>query len=295
MASNSLLDKLTPKQRFALGAAVLVIAGIVALVSWLREKPAAPPGPTDANPHVRFGMPADAKTDPANKAAYLITHPQYVLSYNEPKRIANWVCWNLNKNHIGNTKRASGFEPDPLLKGVFDPVKHDDYTGSGFDRGHMCPSKDRSDTEENNEATFFTTNIVPQSPKSNQGAWEQFEGYCRKLTENGSELYIACGPHGRGGTGRDNVLHEEIGRGKKIEVPAACWKVVLVLPNRDAAPTADARTIGLWVPNDQSVPEAWKPYIVSVADVERRTGFKFFPLIPDEVATPIKARVDRGP
>ena len=68
-----------------------------------------------------------------------------------------------------------------------------------FDRGHLVPAKDRSTSDEDNDAVFFMTNIVPQSPKCNQGAWERFERYCRALADNGKELYIATGPHGIGG------------------------------------------------------------------------------------------------
>jgi endonuclease G len=150
----------------------------------------------------------------------------------------------------------------------------------------MSPSKDRSDTEENNRAVFYMTNILPQSPACNQGGWERFESYCRGLTRDGSELYIAAGPHGQGGTGRNGPA-QTIGT-PQIVVPAAVWKVVMVLPGPGAMPTQTTRTLAVWMPNDQSVPEDWKPYAVSVADVETRTGYKFFPLVPDDVANPIK-------
>jgi endonuclease G len=299
MASNSPLDKLTPTQRIAIVVVILVVAGIVALVSSRKEQPTPPPpqgepGQTLANRNVRFGMPADAKTDPANKEAFLIERPQYVLSYNDSKKTPNWVCWNLRKDDIGHTERATSFEPDPDLPAGFHRVKHSDYNGSGFDRGHMCPSKDRSDTPENNRVTFYTTNIVPQAPKCNRGGWERFEDYCRRQTGNGSELYIAAGPHGQGGTG-EHGERKTIGKAEEITVPAAVWKVVLVLPDKDATPTQTTRTIAVWMPNDQTVTTDWKQYIVSVADVEKRTGYKFFPLVPDDVATPIKNRTDSGP
>ena len=118
MPSNSPLDKLTPTQRIVVGVVILVIAGIVALVSGRRPQPepapnSGEPGQTLANRNVRFGTPAEAKTDPAHKDAYLIERPQYVLSYNDSKKIPNWVCWNLNKNDIGNTsaRRASSRTP----------------------------------------------------------------------------------------------------------------------------------------------------------------------------------------
>jgi endonuclease G len=145
------------------------------------------------------------------------------------------VSWELKKSDIGNARRAP-FEPDPALpKGVIARVTARDYTGSGFDRGHMCPAKDRSATAEDQRAVFFMTNIVPQSPASNQKGWERLEDYCRKLAHEGHVLQIVCGPHGKGGVGTNGPA-EEIGKTHKITVPHQLWKVVLVLPREDAQP-----------------------------------------------------------
>jgi endonuclease G len=305
MSRKSPLDQLTASQRLAVAVVLLVVVGIIVLVRSFEQEQAPQPQPqpspgepqrTLANRNIRFGMPAEAKTDPASKDAYLIERSQYVLSYNDSKKIANWVSWNLNKGDIGKTERQDRFQRDPDLPETFLRVLHDDYTGSGFDRGHVCPSKDRTDSEENNKTTFFTTNILPQSAACNRGAWERFESYCRDLTPDGSELYIAAGPHGEGGTGELGP-RKTIGKGKsgEISVPAAVWKVVMVLPNRETMPTQATRSLAVWIPNNQTVSEDWRPYAVSVAEVEKRTGYKFFPLIPDDLATPIKSRADREP
>ena len=299
MASKSFLDNLTTNQRLALAAGVLVVAGIVALVRWRQEQPAptpqGTPGQTLANRNVRFGMPADAKPDPASRDAYLIDRPQYVLSYNDSTKNPNWVCWNLTASDIGPAERDTSFEPDPELPPGFARVKPSDYTATGFDRGHMCASKDRSDTPENNNILFYMTNIVPQAPNNNQKAWRLLEEECRTLAKKGNELYIACGPHGRGGTGKDNIKHDFIGKGTKVEVPATVWKVILVLPSKDAVPDAQTRAVAVWMPNDQTVGTDWKRYVVPVAEVERNTGYKFFPVVPDDVAHAIKSHADTGP
>jgi endonuclease G, mitochondrial len=299
MPSKSPLDGLTPVQRILIGVALLILAGAVVAVRGCREQPQpGEPGHTLANRNVRFGMPAEATTDPANKNAYLIERPQYVLSYNDSTKNPNWVCWNLTAADIGKAERDLSFEPDPDLPKGFHRVKASDYGRSGFDRGHMCASKDRSDTPENNNILFYMTNIVPQAPKCNQQPWRILEEHCRTLAKRGNELYIACGPHGQGGTGlldKVEVQRDSIGKTHPITVPAVVWKVVLVLPNKEAVPTRESRVIAVWVPNEQSVSNDWKQYAVSVGEVEKRTGYKFFPLVPDDVANPIKSRVDTGP
>jgi endonuclease G len=94
----------------------------------------------ESNPNVRFGMPAPAHADPeSSREAFLISRPQYVLSYNAKTRTPNWVCWRLRRDDIGTAARAP-FEPDHALpKGVIARVNSHDYDNSGFDRGHNVP------------------------------------------------------------------------------------------------------------------------------------------------------------
>jgi endonuclease G len=243
------------------------------------------------NRHVRFGMPGEAKDDHASKETFLIDRPQYVISYNDKHKTANWVCWQLVAKDIGKTARGA-FASDPILPKGFTHVNSATYTGSGFDRGHMCPSKDRSDTEEDNDAVFYMTNIVPQSAACNQKGWERFERYCRELAEDGKELYIACGPHGQGGVANDGTKKLTIGKNAPfVTVPAHVWKVVLVL-DKGAHPAKHSRAVAIWMPNDQTVTDDWASYRVSVAEVEKKTGLKFFPLVPDEVADAVKEKPD---
>ncbi len=268
---------------------LLLILAIAVALSALPAS-ADPPKPP-ANRNVRYGMPGEAKPDPAHKEAYLIDRPQYVMSYNDKHKTANWVCWNLTAKDIGRTARGA-FEPDKGLPKGFTHVTSANYTGSGFDRGHLVPSKDRSDTEENNDAVFLMTNMVPQSAACNQKGWERFESYCRTLAEDGKELYIAAGPHGIGGVANDGTKKLTIGKNAPfITVPAHVWKVALVL-DKGTNPTKNTRVIAVWMPNDDTVTEDWPHYRVSVAEIEKKTGLKFFPLVPKEVSEVLKEKPD---
>jgi endonuclease G len=253
-----------------------------------RQGGEAPEGQTPANPMVRFGMPGPAA--PGDREHHLIDRPQYVLSYNGEKLIPNWVSWRLVRENIGNVPRQP-FEPDPDLPRNIARVTAHDYDGSGFDRGHMCPAKDRSATEEDSKAVFFMTNIVPQSPNSNQKGWERLEDYCRRLAQEGHALYIACGPAGVGGEGKNGPA-EVIGKVHRITVPAKLWKVVLVLPREDAQPRSNSRVIAAIMPNDQSVGFDWTKYRTSARKVEALTGLRFFSAAPDDVAEALRDHVD---
>jgi endonuclease G len=242
----------------------------------------------EPNANVRFGLPAPASTD---RDAYLIERPQYVLSYNASTRTPNWVCWRLTHEDIGKSVRGP-FVPDPLLPGNIAKVTSHVYDGSGFDRGHMCPAQDRSSSQADMDATFYTSNIVPQAPYCNQRGWERLEAYCRDLTKEGHVLWIACGPHGVGGEGKDGP-RDEIGKGRvEITVPKKLWKVILVLPGVDAEPTRATRTIAVIMPNTQEVDYEWAKYRVSVHQVEKLTGFRFWRELPHDVAKELKSNVD---
>ncbi|MCV5696585.1 DNA/RNA non-specific endonuclease, partial [Escherichia coli] len=87
-----------------------------------------------------FGNPSGATPDVANENNYLMPKPQYTLSYNRMKGTANWVGWRLASNWIGSTPRQDNFRPDTSLPNGWYQVTSQDYSGSGYDRGHMCPS-----------------------------------------------------------------------------------------------------------------------------------------------------------
>jgi endonuclease G len=242
----------------------------------------------ETNRNVRFGLPAAASTE---RQAYLIERPQYVLSYNAKTRTPNWVCWRLSHDDLGKAARGP-FVPDPDLPKNIAKVTTHVYDGSGFDRGHMCPAQDRSARQSDMDATFYTTNIIPQSPNCNQRGWERLEAYCRELTHDGHVLWIASGPAGVGGEGKDGDK-KEIGKsGLEVTVPAKVWKVILVLPDDKAEPTRATRVIAVIMPNTQEVDFDWAKHRVSVAEVEKLTGFNFWPNLPRELARDLKAKVD---
>jgi endonuclease G, mitochondrial len=251
----------------------------------------APLAGEEVNRHVPFGMPSPAKADPKQREDYLISRPQYVLSYNAEKRTPNWVCWQLKKDDIGKAARAP-FEPDPDLPRSMPKITSHVYDGSGFDRGHMCPAKDRSSSPGDIRATFYMTNIVPQAPNCNQRGWERLEDYCRRLAQEGRVLQIACGPAGVGGTGK-NGEKKEIGKGRlKVVVPNKVWKVIVVLPREGAEPRKNTRVIAVIMPNDQSVDYDWAKYRVSTRAVEKLTGYHFFTVLPKDLAEALREHMD---
>ncbi len=254
-------------------------------------------GGNSHNINLLMGNPSQATTNAGNSENYLIARPQYALSYAKHKGIPNWVAWELNSDWLGDAHRVGKFAPDEELPASWERVRPSDYTGSGFDRGHMANSEDRSRSPEDNIPTFLMTNIIPQSPDNNQGVWVQLENYSRQLARSGKELFIISGGHGQGGIGSKG-LKATVGHGKVV-VPAVTWKVILVLdkPNSGVAGVdKNARTIAVIVPNKQGIKfDPWRQYLTSVREVEKLTGYQFFTNVPADIRSVINARIDSVP
>ena len=256
------------------------------------------------NVNLTMGYPSNATTDVNNPSNYLLVKPEFCASYNRDKGISNWVSWQYNTSWSGSAVRKDNFIPDPDLPGSYYHVTTDDYSGSGFSRGHMCPSEDRVNTQSDNDSLFVMTNMVPQNQYCNAGDWEGLENYERALatpSHGSNTVYIICGGYGAGGTTTDNSAVKNTVANGKVTVPALIWKVMIVIPPGTGSDvsrvTTSTRTIGMLVPNDGTPNNmnTWGNYRVSVASIEALTGYTFFSNVPSSIGNVIKANVDTGP
>jgi endonuclease G len=246
--------------------------------------PTATPPPS-SNVHLTMGNPSNAAADVNQFSNYLMEKSQYVLSYNRDAGRPNWTSWHLDSTWIGSTPRQDDFRPDPALPSSWYHVTATDYSGSGYDRGHMCPSGDRTNSVANNSATFLMTNMIPQAPTNNQQTWANLESYSRTLAQSGNEMYIIAGGQGTSG----------FIAGGRVSVPTYTWKVIMVLPNGTndvSRVTSSTRLIAVFMPNNNSVVSDWKQYRVSVDYVESMTGYDFFSNVADATENSIESVVD---
>lgn len=240
--------------------------------------------------HLTMGNPSGAGTSSNN---YLLSKTQYATSHNCSKGIPNWVSWQLNSSWLGSAARQDDFRADTTLPSGCYRVTTSNYTGSGFDRGHMTPSADRTNTVANNSATFLMTNILPQAPDNNQGPWARLEDYSRSLVSQGRELYIISGGYGTGGTG-SNGYATTISSGR-VTVPTRTWKVIVVLNGSGNASsvTTSTRVIAVNMPNNQGIRnDDWRSYRVTVDSIEAATGYNLLSNVTDSVENTIEQRVD---
>ncbi len=236
-----------------------------------------------------LGNPSHATADVANENNYLMEKPQYSLSYSRARATPNWVAWRLDSSWIGGADRQDDFRADTTLPAPWYQVQDFDYSGSGFSRGHMCPSGDRTRSIPDNSATFLMTNMIPQLAANNEGPWNDLENYCRTLAGQGNEIYIISGPNGV----HANTPTISSGR---ITVPELTWKVVLVLPNGTddlRRVNRSTRVFGQIVSNRSvTMGNSWRNYRVTVDEVEELTGYNFFSNVPARTQEIIERRVD---
>lgn len=278
------------RNSFSWVAIALVVIGFVVL----RFAPSSPDQALN-NPHLLLGNPTGATTSVAQANNFLIARPQYALSYNRDKGIPNWVSWQLNQSWLGELDRIP-FETDTTLPDGWYRVTPDDYTRSGFDRGHLVPAADRDRTEPDRQAAFLMTNIMPQSPDNNRGPWESLESYCRDLVRQGKELYIVAGGVGSGGIGEQG--RQTAIAGGRVTVPANTWKVVVVL-DRPGLGVTDittlTRTIAIVVPNRQGIQnQDWRDFRTSIDAIEQLTEYNLLSNVSDAVQGVIESKVDPG-
>ena len=256
-------------------------------------------GYAENNP-LYFGNPSDATDDEiTNECNFLLEKQGYTVSYNNNTLCPNWVAWHLTKDDLGESTRSDKFISDKSLPQKWYAVKKNDYQfpAYGFDRGHVCPSADRTSSNEMNQETFLMTNMIPQSPDCNRIVWKDLESYERELVMQGNELYIFAGGYGTGGIGNRGYFEKIIINPKNdndenkkytLNVPEFCWKIILVLSNgNDDLNRIDENTkiICVSMPNQMGIQKtgSWEQFECSVNYIEEITHFDFFELLDDDL------------
>ena len=263
----------------------------------------APGIPGDNDP-LNLGNPTNAIASVSFPENYLKDNGYYKLAYSQSRGTAVWVAWHLQSEDLGSTPRQDDFRPDTNLPPGWYQVQSYSYSGSGFDRGHNCPSADRTSTVPANSSTFLMTNMIPQAPTFNQGPWAGLESFIRgTLVGSSNEAYIVMGNFGQGGYNSSNTLFNTIDAGR-VTVPAKVWKVILIIPkgNNDLARiNSTAVVLAVDMPNDNrlyttSGSNDWRNYITSVNSLEAEANASGVPLnlfqaIADTVRPILKAKI----
>ncbi len=238
-----------------------------------------------SSPNVEMGIPIDGD----DSDDYLMDKQQYVLSYNPTKLVPNWVSWTLNRSHLGAASRTNSFRADTSLPSNMVRVQPKDYSSSGYDRGHMCPSADRTTSQSANATTFIMTNMQPQKGALNSGPWAQLEECARDLArDSDQEVFIVAGGVF---TPKDKLI------GKGIAVPSANFKILVSLRHGQGLSdvTTDTSVIAVIMPNDASASGTkWTKHLVSIDRIEEATGYDFLSQVPEDTQRVLESKIATG-
>ena len=224
--------------------------------------------------HLELGIPKDKDSSDD----YLIIRPQYTLSYNYLLGVPNWVSWEMNVDWFGEVPRYDGnFITDNTLPTTFTKIKHSDYTNSGYDRGHLVRSEERTKTDEDNKSTFLMTNIIPQTPDLNRGVWLDLEYHLENLCKKeNKQIFVIAG-----GIYKSNSFINNI-----VAIPDTCYKIAVILEKGQKRQniTKDTKIIAVKMPNTDGISkDDWEKYVTTVDAIEFSTGYDFLNYIKDDI------------
>lgn len=198
----------------------------------------------------------------------------YAALYDPAERTPLWVAEHVRKiNFSGSAERDElDFIADVDIP--YDALpRPSDYTGSGYDKGHMAPAANFKSSQRAMNATFRFANAVPQTPNSNRGVWKQLEDATRELAIRRGELYVITGP-----------IFLGLKRAKlkgRVSIPDATYKI-LVDPKR-------AAMTGFVIPNTSAPNKNYRIYQVKVREIEKLTGLNFNPNLSRALADKMEA------
>lgn len=206
----------------------------------------------------------------------IIVHDTYSLSYLEEYEQAEWVAYELKKQDVSNSNfdRPFFIEDDKVKTGSAD---WRNYKRSGYDKGHLCPAGDRKFSKKAFDETFLTSNISPQKHDFNDGVWNRLEQKVRYWASKYDGVFVITG--GVLEKGLSTIGNED------VAVPNYFYKVILDNDN------GNYKMIGFLVPAVDSDAPLYS-FVVSVDEIEKRTGIDFFPSLDDTTEDQLEKNSD---
>ena len=213
-------------------------------------------------------------------------YPTYSLEYSYKYKHSYWIAYRFDNTTGGNVGRNEAYKPDPELPSQY-AAKHNDYTNSGYTRGHLCASSDRQYSKEANQQTFYMSNISPQSGNGfNQSgsAWntgeDKVQAWGYNISRSTDTLYVV-----KGGTIGEGMIKGYLKN--EIAIPKYFFMAVLFRSGDNY------KAIGFYMPHEnlKDDPDKKDPkkYLMSIDALEQETGINFFHNLPDNIENTVEA------
>ena len=272
------------------------------------------PNPDPSGKNVNRNTTADLKKNPegwrlefprfyqGTNNIYEVTHStteggermiNYSVEWDGTLKANRWTCYEMyNKIMQKNVERKNDFKQDPdIPSDVQTTLK--DYSGSGFARGHLCPSGDRLYSREQNKQTFYLSNMQPQIQGHNGGIWQQLEDKVRSWAGNCDTLYVVKAAtidkaeHICNEADLKEIANKEK-KPKKLHFPGIVPKYFYMALMAYDKKTNTYRALGIWSPHYNGS----EPEYITIEELQRRTGIDFFCNLDDEIEKAVESTVD---
>lgn len=199
-------------------------------------------------------------------------------------------AYKQNMADNGNTRKSLwgndapwNYDPDIAKEqqiATYNELSKSYYPNSSdyYEKGHVCPSGDRLYSKDVNEQTFYMTNIMPMVAKFNGGIWNMMEIRVRNWVSGADELYVC-----KGGTidKAEYVLSKTIGN----HIVPKYYFMALLHKKGDTY-----KALGFWVEhlNEDRSNDKLGNYVISIDELEQKTGIDFFCNLPDDIETKVE-------
>lgn len=247
------------------------------------------PGNIGGQEPTEVTLSADALELPSyTSTATIVNHNAYTASYNRETLIPDWVAYELTSEETQGdlTREGIEFKMDPdLRKGK--QAMREDYSNSGWTKGHMMPAADANTQSSTLAETFYFTNICPQDETLNAGDWQFLEKRVRSMARKYGKVWVVTGPL----VGRN--IYGTIGD-RNVTVPDAFFKALLIQKTggkKGVSPDDGGYSAIAFVMGNDDARYYLKNCAMSVNDLEEMTGIDFFPALPDEVEETVEGTV----
>ena len=218
----------------------------------------------------------------------------YSVEWDAKLKANRWTCYEMyDKMMQKNVKRKNEFKPDPDIPSDMQTTLKD-YKGSGFDRGHLCPSDDRCCSQAMNDQTFYLSNMQPQVHGHNGGVWKNLEEKVRAWAGKCDTLYVVkaatidkaeyiCNKKDL------NEIAEKEGKpAGSLHFPGIVPKYFYMALLAYDKKTNTYRALGIWSPHYTKS----KYDYITIEELQKRTGIDFFCNLDDSIEKAVEATVD---
>ena len=237
------------------------------------KEPGEKPGPATGDRLFSYAGLPESTTYPY--PITVLTNQAYIAGYCEKRKNPAWVSYQVFKlANAESPPRPSRFTVDTRTTSR---IRHDDYTRSGYDRGHMAPNYaigSRYGATAQRE-TFFMSNIVPQKPDLNRRIWRLLEErIAKEYAMSFEKVWIITGPVY---DEKKETLDSE------VEIPDAFFKIII-----DEV-SGKPRVLAFMIDQGVTGSERFSQFLASVDYIEGETGLDFLSGIEDELEEEIEA------